>query len=202
MKSPRPWLEKLYKKASKALRARLAKRARKTKNPLVKKSISKTSGRAQVSISQFALDFFQSYAFDLDRNRIPDWVHILIHPVSVVGLEWGCHSEEWSKRLETIPSLSSWLWSTDGETTLGVFGSVLRPETCGNYNHFQTLTLTCIIFISAACNTFSHNKGRDGRPAPNLLRQALYDGDDLIPGAAGKHFEVEHGNAGGSILYI
>lgn len=47
----RPFLQKMKRKASKSLRERLAKKAKKNKG-LVKKTVSKTSGRVQVSMSQ------------------------------------------------------------------------------------------------------------------------------------------------------
>lgn len=47
----RPWLEKLSRKTPKSLRRRLARRAAKSKTPLVKKTVNKQTGKVQVSMS-------------------------------------------------------------------------------------------------------------------------------------------------------
>ena len=47
----RPEIPEMEKATSKKLRARLAERAKKTKNPVVRKTISKSSGKVQVSLT-------------------------------------------------------------------------------------------------------------------------------------------------------
>ena len=46
---PRPGVQKMHKRTSKKLRARLAEAAKKSKDPLVKKTINKKTGKVQVS---------------------------------------------------------------------------------------------------------------------------------------------------------
>ena len=47
----RPYMQGFEKKASKALRAKLASNQKKSKKPLVKKGINKRTGKTQVSLS-------------------------------------------------------------------------------------------------------------------------------------------------------
>ena len=49
---PRPWMDKMHKATSKKLRAKLARKQKKAKDPMVKKQVNKKTGKVQVSISQ------------------------------------------------------------------------------------------------------------------------------------------------------
>ena len=68
-----PYLEKLYRRTSKALRAKVAARAKTTTKPLVKKTVSKTTGKTVVCSTQMCFQFLKTFSSCMYRQRLLTW---------------------------------------------------------------------------------------------------------------------------------